>query len=76
MHIQRRSKCHWIADEDGGSVRYLAGVLRDSMGRYLYLSPSDDLSNIEQIRTLLPLCYQGLLIPTSDDWHAIERGDL
>lgn len=76
VHIQRRSKRHWIADDDDGGVRYLAGVLRDGMGRYLYLCPSDDLSAIEQIITLLPLSYQALLIPTSDDWCAIERGDL
>jgi hypothetical protein len=79
VHIQRRSKRHWIADDDDGGVRYLAGVLRDGMGRYLYLlslSPSDDLSAIEQIRMLLPLSYQALLIPTFDDWRAIERGDL
>lgn len=76
VHLQRRSKRHWIADDDGGGVRYLAGVQRDGMGRYVYLCPSDDLSAIERIRTLLPLCYQALLIPTSDDWRAIERGDL
>ncbi len=76
VHLQRRSKRRWVADDDGGSVRYLAGVLRDGMGRYLYLCSSDDLSDIEQIRTLLPLCDQALLIATSDDWHALERGDL
>src|SRR6202043_2046419 len=53
VHIQRRSKRHWIADDDGGGVRYLAGVLRDGMGRYLSLCPYDDLSAIEQIRALL-----------------------
>ena len=76
IHVQRRSKRRWIAADDGGGVRYLAGVLRDGMGRYLYLCPLDDLSDIDQIRTLLPPSYQALLIPTSDDWHAIERGDL
>jgi hypothetical protein len=76
IHIQRRSKRRWIADDDGGGVRYLTGVLRDDIGRYLSLCKSDDLSGIDQIRTLLPLCYQALLLPACDDWHAIERGDL
>jgi hypothetical protein len=76
VHIQRRSKRRWIADDDGGGVRYLAGVLRDDMGRYLYLCPSGDLSDIDQIRRLLPLCYQALLLPACDDWYAIEPGDL
>jgi len=76
IHVQRRSKRHWIADDDGRGVRYLAGVLRDGMGRYLSLCPLDDLSGIEQVRTLLPLCYQALLLPACDDWLAIEPGDL
>ena len=76
VHLQRRSKRHWVADDDGGGVRYLAGILRDGMGRYLSLCLSDDLSDIERIRTLLPLCYQALLLPACDDWHALERGDL
>lgn len=65
-----------MADDDGGGVRYLAGVLRDGMGRYLALCSSDDLSDIELIRSLLPACFQTLLIPASNDWHAIERGEL
>lgn len=76
VHLQCRSKRRWVADDDGGGVRYMAGVLRDGMGRYLSLCPSDDLSDIERIRTLLPLCSQALLIATSDDWHALERGEL
>ena len=76
IHLQRRSKRRWGADDEGGGVRYLTGVLRDGMGRYLSLCPSDDLSDIERIRMLLPLCSQALLIPTSDDWHALERGEL
>jgi hypothetical protein len=76
IHVQRWSKGRWIADDNGGGVRYLAGVLRDGMGRYLSLCPSVDLSDIDQIRTLLPLCYQALLLPVCDDWHAIEQGDL
>ena len=76
VHLQRRSRRHWVADDDGGGVRYLAGVLRDGGGRYLCLSPSHDLSDIEQIRVLLPTCHQELLSPASDDWHAIGRGDL
>jgi hypothetical protein len=75
IHVQRRSKRRWIADDGGGGVRYLAGVLRDGMGRYLSLSSSDDLSDIERIRTLLPVCYQALLLPACDDWQAMERGD-
>ena len=71
--IQRRSKRCWITDDDGGGVRYLAGVLRDGMGRYLSLCPSDDLSDIERIRTMLPLCSQALLTPTSHDWHVLVR---
>ena len=76
MCVQRRASKRWIIDDDGGSVRYLAGVLRDGMGRYLYLCPSDDLSNIEQFRTLLPFWHQALLLPACDDWHVLERGDL
>jgi hypothetical protein len=74
--IQRRSKRRWIADDNGGGVRYLAGVLRDGMGRYLSLCSSDGLSDLERIRTVLPLCSQVLLLPACDDWQAIERGDL
>lgn len=52
------------------------GVLRDGVGSYLSLYPLDGLSDIEQIRTLLPACYQALLSPACDDWHAMERGGL
>jgi hypothetical protein len=76
VHIQRRSKRRWVADDISGGVRYLEGVLRDGMGRYLSLCLSDGLSDIERIRTLLPLCSQALLIPTSDDWQAIEQCEL
>jgi hypothetical protein len=74
--IQRRSKSRWIPDDNGGGVRYLAGVLRDGVGRYLSLCFSNGLSDIERIRMVLPLCSQALLLPTCDDWQAIERGDL
>ncbi len=50
--IQRRSKSRWIADDNGGGVRYLAGVLRDGMGRYLSLCSSDGLSDAEIGRML------------------------
>jgi hypothetical protein len=76
IHVQRCAKRRWIIDDEGGGVRYLAGVIRDGMGRYLSLCSSNDVSDIEQIRMLLPLRYQTLLVLTSDDWHAIERGDL
>lgn len=76
IHIQRRLKRCWIADDNGGGVRYLAGVLRDDMGSYLSLCLSDGLSAIERTRVLLPLCYQALLLPACDDWHAIGRGGL
>lgn len=76
IHFQRRLKRRWVVDEDCGGVRYLVGVLRDGVGRYLSLYPSDDLSDIERIRTLLPLCFQALLVPTSEDWYALERGEL
>jgi hypothetical protein len=76
VHIQRRSNSRWIADDNGGGVRYLAGVLRDGMGRYLSLCSSDGLYDIERIRTVLPLCSQALLLPECDDWQVIERGDL
>jgi hypothetical protein len=62
--IQRRSKSRWIPDDNGGGVRYLS------------LCSSDGLSDIERIRTVLPLCSQALLLPACDDWQAIERGDL
>jgi hypothetical protein len=68
IHLQRRSGKHWMADDNGGGVRYLMGVLRDGVGSYLSLYPLDGLSDIEQIRTLLPTCYQSLLSPVSDDW--------
>ena len=75
IHIQRKAKMRWIADDDGGGMRYLSGLLRDSMGRYLSICPSGRLFDIDQIRRLLPLHYQTLLLPTSDDWLAIKRGD-
>ena len=75
IHIQRKAKMHWIVDDDGGGVRYLSGLLRDSMGRYLSPCPSGNLFDIEQIRRLLPLRYQILLLPTSDDWLAIKQAD-
>ena len=75
VHLQCRSKRRWVAEDDGGGVRYLAGVLRDGMGRYLSLCPSDDLSAIERISTLLPLRSQALLIATSNDWHALEESE-
>ena len=73
IHIQRCVKTRWIADDDGGGVRYLAGVLRDSAGRYLYAS--GDVTCIPQIRTYLPLRYQALLLPECDDWQIMNRGE-
>ncbi len=73
ISIQRKAKLHWIIDDDGGGVRYLAGVLRDDAGRYLYAS--DDVTCIPQIRAYLPRRYHTLLLPECDDWHAMERGD-
>lgn len=73
IQIQCKAKTHWIADDDGGGVRYLAGVLRDGAGRYLYVS--GDVTCIPQIRAYLPLGYQALLLPECDDWQSIDRGD-
>jgi hypothetical protein len=74
IYIQRKTKMHWIVDDDGGGVRYLAGVLRDGAGRYLYAS--GDVTRLPQIRAYLPLCYHALLLPECDDWQAIEREDI
>jgi len=76
VHLQRRSGKRWMADDNGGGVRYLMGVLRDSVGSYLSLYPLDGLSDIEHIRTLLPACYQALLSPACDDWRAVGQGGL
>ena len=72
IHIQRRSKTHWIIDDDGGGIRYLAGVLRDAAGSYS--CASDDLTCVSQIQACLPPRYQALLLPDSNDWQAMESG--
>jgi hypothetical protein len=74
IQIQRRSKRRWITDDDGGDVRYLAGVTRVATGRYLDIS--DDLSDIVQMRVWLPLRYQTLLVPECEDWQSIECGGM
>ncbi len=71
ISIQRKAKLHWITDDDGGGVRYLAGVLRDDAGRYLYAS--GDVTCLPRIRAYLPLCYHTLLLPECDDWHVWEQ---
>ena len=76
IHVQRRSQRRWIPDDDGGSVRYLEGVLRDDVGRYRYLRLFHDLSDIDRIGALLPFCYQALLLSASNDWQPVERGNL
>ncbi len=75
IHFQRRRKRHWIIDDEGESVRYLGGIVRDGLGRYLSLCLSDDLSTVDQIRAVLPLCYQDLLLPMSNDWLPLEGGN-
>lgn len=74
IQVQRRSKRHWVTDDHGGGVRYLAGVLRDGTGSYVCLS--NDLTNITQMRTWLPAHHQALLLPECDDWQVMERGDV
>lgn len=74
IYIQRRAKMHWIADDNGGGVRYLVGVLRDDAGRYLFAS--GDVTSIPQIRAYLPSSYHALLFPERDDWQVMERDDL
>lgn len=71
MQIQRRLNRHWVLDDDGGGVRYLAGVLRDGSGRYLYAS--SDLTCLEGVRSCLPSRDQELFLPESDDWRPMER---
>ena len=70
IQIQRRSKRRWIADDDGGGVRYLTGILRDDTGRYLCIP--NDLSDIVWMRVCLPIRYQALLLPECDDWQVME----
>jgi hypothetical protein len=74
IQIQRRSKRRWITDDDGGGVRYLAGVMRDATGRYL--CKPDDLSDIVRMRAWLPLCYQTLLLPECEDWQSMKCEDM
>ncbi len=74
IQVQRRSKRHWVTDDHGGGVRYLAGVLRDGAGSYVCLS--NDLTNIAQVRTWLPAHHQALLLPDCDDWQVMEQGDV
>ncbi len=74
IYFQRKVKMHWIVDDDGRGVRYLAGALRDNAGSYLYAS--GDVTRIPQIRAYLPLYYHALLLPECDDWQAMEREDM
>ena len=69
IHIQRKAKRHWIIDDDGGGVRYLAGIIRDDAGGYLLAS--GDMACIPQIRAFLPPYYHALLMPEYDDWQAL-----
>ena len=74
IQIQRRLMRRWISDDDGGGVRYLAGVLRDVTGRFQ--CKPDDLSDIVRMRAWLPLRYQTLLLPECEDWQSMKRDDM
>ncbi len=69
VQIQRQRKKHWISDDSGGSIRYLAGILRDATGRYCCVGR--DLVCLEQLRACLPLRDQELCLTTYDDWHPL-----
>lgn len=71
MQIQRRLNKHWVPDDEGGGVRYLAGLLRDDAGRYLYAN--SDLTGLAGVRSCLPSRDQELFLPESDDWRPMER---
>lgn len=73
IHIQRKAKRHWITDDDGGGVRYLAGIIRDDAGGYLLAS--GDMACIPQVRAFLPADYHVLLLPECDDWQAMLPSD-
>ena len=73
IQVQYRSKRHWVTDDRGSGVRYLAGILHDGAGSYVCLS--SDLADIAQVRPWLPPHHQALLLPEHDDWQVMERGN-
>src|SRR5690242_20157477 len=64
--VQCRSGRRWMIPDPGGGVRYLNGVLREEDGSWVVAC--GDLAAVECIANCLPVTYQHLLTPDSDDW--------
>ena len=67
--VQCYNRRHWMLIDSGSSIHYLNGVLRDIDGSWVM--GSCNVADLDAIMHCLPIAYQHLLAPESDDWQII-----
>jgi hypothetical protein len=67
--IQRRDGERWLSETEQGSVRYLAGMLKNSRG--IYCGDGQGIASLARLADVLPTQYRHLLAATSEDWEPL-----
>lgn len=67
--IQRRDGERWLSETEQGSVRYLAGMLKNSRG--IYCSDGQGVASLARLVDVLPAQHRHLLTSKSDDWQPL-----
>lgn len=69
--VQCWSKRRWVLPDQGSSIHYLNGVLREADGSWVVAC--NDLAALDRVAYCLPTGYRHLLVPNSDDWQPLEN---
>ena len=67
--IQRRDGERWLSETEQGSIRYLAGMLKNSRG--IYCGDGRGITSLARLADVLPAQYRPLLATTSEDWEPL-----
>jgi hypothetical protein len=68
--VQCRFGRRWMIPEIDGGIRYLNGVLKEMDGSWIVAC--GNLEALDRVAHCLPVAYQHLLTPNSDDWHTLK----